>query len=70
VRKWIDLYHRRKLEKCPLGHLVMLAPANHGSALAQLGKGRLARMKFFADGVEPGTGVLDWLELAATRAGR
>ena len=26
VRKWIDLYHRGKLEKCPLGHLVMLAP--------------------------------------------
>ena len=25
----------------------MLAPANHGSALAQLGKGRLSRMKFF-----------------------
>ena len=59
VRKWIDLYHRGKLERCPLGHLVMLAPANHGSALAQLGKGRLSRMKFFADGVEPDTGVLD-----------
>jgi hypothetical protein len=43
----------------------MLAPANHGSALAQLGKGRLARMKFFADGVQPGTGVLDWLELGS-----
>ena len=68
VRKWIDLYHRGKLEKCPLGHLVMLAPANHGSALAQLGKGRLARMKFFADGVEPGTGVLDWLELGSDQS--
>jgi hypothetical protein len=65
VRKWIDRYHHGKLEKCPLSHLVMLAPANHGSALAQLGKGRLARMKFFADGVEPGTGVLDWLELGS-----
>jgi hypothetical protein len=68
VRKWIDLYHRGKLERCPLGHLVMLAPANHGSALAQLGKGRLARMKFFADGVEPGTGVLDWLELGSDQS--
>ena len=38
VRKWIDRYYRGKLKKCPLGHLVMLAPANHGSALAQLGK--------------------------------
>jgi len=65
VRKWIDRYYSGKLDKCPLGHLVMLAPANHGSALAQLGKGRVARMKFFADDVEPGTGVLDWLELGS-----
>jgi hypothetical protein len=65
VRKWIDLYYRGKLEKCPLSHLVMLAPANHGSSLAQLGKGRIARMKFFTEGVEPGTGVLDWLELGS-----
>ena len=39
--------HRARLDRCPLSHLVMLAPANHGSALAQLGKGRLSRMKFF-----------------------
>ena len=65
ARKWIDLYYKGAIEKCPLSHLVMLAPANHGSALAQLGKGRLARMKFFADGVQPGTGVLDWLELGS-----
>ncbi len=63
VRKWIDLYHRNDLRRCPLSHLVMLAPANHGSALAQLGKSRLSRMKFFAGGVEPGERVLDWLEL-------
>jgi hypothetical protein len=68
VRKWIDLYYRGKLEKRPLGHLVMLAPANHGSALAQLGKGRIARMKFFMDGVEPGTGVLNWLELGSEQS--
>jgi hypothetical protein len=68
VRKWIDLYYRGKLNKCPLGHLVMLAPANHGSALAQLGKGRIARMKFFVDGAEPGTGVLDWLELGSEQS--
>jgi hypothetical protein len=65
VRQWIDLYYRNKLDKCPLQHLVMLAPANHGSALAQLGKSRLARMKFFAEGVQPGTGVLNWLELGS-----
>jgi len=68
VRKWIDLYYRNKLDRCPLGHLVMLAPANHGSALAQLGKGRVARMKFFTDGIEPGTGVLDWLELGSDQS--
>ena len=68
VRKWIDLYYRGKLDKCPLGHLVMLAPANHGSALAQLGKGRIARMKFFTEGVEPGAGVLDWLELGSDQS--
>jgi hypothetical protein len=68
VRKWVDLYHSGKLEKCPLSHLVMLAPANHGSALAQLGKGRLARMKFFTEGVQPGNGVLDWLELGSEQS--
>jgi len=69
ARKWIDLHYRGKLRKCPLSHLVMLAPANHGSALAQLGKGRIARMKFFTvDDVEPGTGVLDWLELGSDQS--
>jgi len=67
VRKWIDVYFKG-LDKCPLQHLVMLAPANHGSALAQLGKGRLSRMKFFAEGVQPGTGVLDWLELGSDQS--
>lgn len=67
VRKWIDLFYAGRLDKCPLQHLVMLAPANHGSALAQLGKGRLARMKFFFEGVQPGNGVLDWLELGSAQ---
>jgi hypothetical protein len=65
VRKWIDLFHCGTLKRCPLGHLIMLAPANHGSALAQLGKDRLSQMKFFANDVEPGRGVLDWLELGS-----
>jgi hypothetical protein len=43
----------------------MLAPPNHGSALAQLGKSRLSRMKFWLDGVEPGQSILDWLELGS-----
>jgi hypothetical protein len=63
VRTWMDLFYgAARLSECPLSHLVMLAPANHGSALAALGKSRLSRMKFFTEGVEPGERVLDWLE--------
>jgi hypothetical protein len=43
----------------------MLAPANHGSALAQLGKSRLSRIAHFFQGVEPGQRILDWLELGS-----
>ena len=68
VRKWIDLFYKKDLSKCPLSHLVMLAPANHGSALAQLGKSRLSHMKFFAEGVQPGDGILDWLELGSEQS--
>lgn len=68
VRKWLDLYFKDNLAQSPLRHLIMLAPANHGSALAQLGKGTLSRMKFFAEGVQPGTGVLNWLELGSEQS--
>jgi hypothetical protein len=43
----------------------MLAPANFGSALAQLGKSRLSRLRSWWSCVEPGQGVLDWLEHAS-----
>jgi hypothetical protein len=65
VRKWMDLYFKNNLALCPLSHLIMLAPANHGSALAQLGKSRLSRIKSFFEGNEPGQQVLDWLELGS-----
>lgn len=65
VRKWMDLYFKNNLAKCPLSHLIMLAPANHGSALAQLGKSRLGRIKSFFEGIEPGQHVLNWLELGS-----
>lgn len=67
VREWLDRYHvqRGTLAACPMSHLVMLAPANFGSALAQLGKSRLGAIKAWFNGVEPGQGVLDWLELAS-----
>lgn len=51
-----------------MSHLIMLAPANFGSALAHLGKGRLSRIKSWFGGVEPGQGVLDWLELGSDAA--
>ncbi len=68
VRKWIDLFFKDRVMDCPLSHLVMLAPANHGSALAQLGKGRLSEIKSFAEGVQPGVGVLNWLELGSDQS--
>lgn len=68
VRKWMDLYFKNNLAKCPLSHLIMLAPANHGSALAQLGKSRLGRIKSFFEGIEPGQQVLDWLELGSDQS--
>ncbi len=67
IREWLYRYYRgaRGLRKPPLRHLIMLAPANHGSALAQLGKQRVGRLKAWWAGVEPGQGVLDWLELGS-----
>ncbi len=61
-RYWIDT---KRADKCPMSHLIQLAPANFGSALAQLGKQRLSRIATWFQGVEPGTGVLDWLELGS-----
>jgi hypothetical protein len=66
VRKWLDLHYGPDgMSACPMSHMVMLAPANHGSALAQLGKQRLSRIKFLLEGAEPGKRVLDWLELGS-----
>ena len=66
VREWVDSnYGKEKLDTLPLQHLIMLAPANHGSALAQLGKGRLGRIKAWFGGIEPGKRILDWLELGS-----
>lgn len=68
VRNWWDSYYKNKSITCPMSHLIMLAPANHGSALAQLGKSKLSRIKSWFDGVEPGQGVLNWLELGSHEA--
>lgn len=68
IREWFDAYYGDGSTICPMSHLIMLAPANHGSALAQLGKGRVGRLKSWFEGVEPGQGVLDWLELGSAGA--
>lgn len=66
VRYWIEKYYgARKLAELPLQHLVMLAPANHGSSLAVIGKKRIGRLKAWFDDVEPGQRVLDWLQLGS-----
>ncbi len=65
---WRRYYHRSGAPTCPMSHLIMLAPANYGSALAVLGKGKLGRMKSWWSGVEPGQGVLDWLALGSEPA--
>jgi len=65
IREWLDWAYGDDLAASPLQHLVMLAPANHGSALATLGKGAIGRIKYGLNGVEPGQGVLDWLCLGS-----
>ncbi len=68
VRLWMKLYYGAQLTACPMKHLIMLAPANHGSALAQLGKGTFSRFKSLLEGEQPGVRVLDWLELGSEQA--
>lgn len=67
IRDWYHRYYllKRSNGKCPMSHLIMLAPANFGSALAQLGKAKIGRIKSWFGGIEPGKGVLDWLELGS-----
>jgi hypothetical protein len=67
AREWCNRYYwsARRKRAAPVSHLIMLAPANFGSALAQLGKGRVSRLKSWWNDVEPGQGVLDWLELGS-----
>jgi hypothetical protein len=69
IRDWWQRFYRSQRRPCPMSHLIMLAPANFGSALAQLGKSRVMSLKsHLLDGVEPGVGVLDWLELGSAES--
>ena len=69
IRAWLQQnYLAKGLYATPLSHLIMLAPANFGSALVQLGLSKLSRLRAWFDGVEVGTGVLDWLELGSPQS--
>ncbi|MEO9077996.1 MAG: phospholipase [Rhodanobacter sp.] len=70
VREWLRAQRDKPgiYSTIRLNHLVMLAPANFGSALAQLGKGMLCRLKSWFSGVEPGQRILDWLELGSAES--
>ncbi len=70
VREWLRAQRERPdaYSTLRLSHLVMLAPANFGSALAQLGNGRINRFKSWFAGMEPGQQVLDWLELGSAES--
>ncbi|HET6431034.1 phospholipase [Dyella sp.] len=67
VREWLRAQRDKpgSFSTIRLTHLVMLAPANFGSALAQLGKGVISRIKAWFNGVEPGQRILDWLQLGS-----
>lgn len=70
VREWLRAQRERPgaYSTVRLTHLMMLAPANFGSALAQLGKSVLGRLHAWFDGVEPGQRILDWLELGSAES--
>jgi hypothetical protein len=65
VRIWLDHFYGTQLQTAPLKHLIQLAPANHGPALAIIGKSRIGRLKALFNGVEPGEQILTWLQLGS-----
>lgn len=70
VRSWWQMHYRETGRACPMTHVVHLAAAQFGSALAQLGKSTLGKLKSFVESIEPGQGILDWLELGSPESWR
>jgi hypothetical protein len=69
IRAWLQhFYIGVGRKQPPLSHLIMLAPANFGSALVQIGLSKLSRLKAWFEGVDVGTGVLEWLELGSPQS--
>lgn len=65
ARAWLTTRYADGAD-CPVRRLLMLAPANHGSKLAAMGKSMLGRIvKGFGHGFHTGTSMLDDLELSS-----
>lgn len=66
ARHWLDAYYTTQRRRLPVRRLIMLAPANHGSPLASMGKSMAGRiMKGLDNWLETGTHILNALELAS-----
>lgn len=66
IRAWLQhLYIGAGKRRLPLSHLIMLAPANFGAALVRVGFSNPSRLRLWFNGVEAGSGILDWLELGS-----
>ena len=71
IRHWLHHYLvnecKGDLERCPIQRLIMLAPANFGSRLAEQGKSGLAKLfkGGMAHGFETGRLILEGLELGS-----
>jgi len=66
ARRWIVDFYTDQNRRCPLKRLLMLAPANHGSPLAAMGKSMLGRLfKGAKNFFHTGTEMLNGLELAS-----
>lgn len=68
VRQYLIHHFFGRPEKCPIRHLVMLAPANFGSPLAHIGKSMIGRLRLgwkWDHFLQTGTRVLEGLELAS-----
>ena len=65
ARWWISQYY--KAQPCPVRNLLMLAPANFGSALAHTGRSMIGRIfKGYKTGFEVGEEMLHALELGSS----
>lgn len=66
ARAWLTSTYAQRAHACPMKRLIMLAPANHGSKLAAMGKSFLGRVvKGYNNWFHTGQAILNDLELAS-----